>query len=134
MIYCAGSVVRNNFAGLLVVEAVGVRFFAPGTTPEMPLRAATCREAQDGHRPCEAAGHLFGAGGFVNSGGRPKIRRGPCELLACYENTRPRLRQHRTGLPRRKPFSACSIRIDGNLDEIAIQIPTIVRHHLSEGP
>ena len=34
---------------------------------------------------------------------------------------------------RRKPFSACSIRIDGNLDEIAIQILTIVRHHLSEG-
>ena len=49
---------RNNPAGVVVVEAVGVRFFAPGTTPEMPLRAATCREAQDGHRPCEAAGHL----------------------------------------------------------------------------
>ena len=53
------SAARNKFAHRLVVEAVGVRFFAPGTTPEMPLRAATCREAQDGHRPCEAAGHPF---------------------------------------------------------------------------
>ena len=61
------SAAWNNSAGMLVVEAVGVRFFAPGTTPEMPLRAATCREAQDGHRPCEAAGRLFGAGGFVIS-------------------------------------------------------------------
>ena len=52
------SAARNNSAAVFVVEAVGVRFFAPGTTPEMPLRAATCREAQDGHRPCEAAGHL----------------------------------------------------------------------------
>lgn len=43
---------------MFVVAAVDVRFFAPGTTPEMPLRAATCREAQGGHRPCEAAGHL----------------------------------------------------------------------------
>ena len=49
------SAVRNNSSRVFVVEAVGVRFFAPGTTPEMPLRAATCREAQDGHRPCEAA-------------------------------------------------------------------------------
>ena len=57
----------NNSVQGFVVEAVGFRFFAPGTTPEMPLRAATCREAQDGHQPCEAAGHPFGAGGFVIS-------------------------------------------------------------------
>ena len=67
------SAARNNSAAAFVVEAVGVRFFAPGTTPEMPLRAATCREAQGGHRPCEAAGCLFGAGGFVMSGVRRRV-------------------------------------------------------------
>jgi len=55
-----------------VGDGVGVRFFAPGTTPELPLRVATCREAQDGHRRAGAAGHLQVFGGFVVSGVGPR--------------------------------------------------------------
>ena len=77
-----------------------------GSLPRVPpqkcrFERPLAERRKTGTDPVKPLDTLFGSGGFVNSGGRPRIRRGPCALLACDDNTRPRLRQHRTGLPRR---------------------------------
>ena len=41
----------DKSAAVFVVEAVGVRFFAPGTTPEMPLRRPLAERRKAGSDP-----------------------------------------------------------------------------------
>ncbi len=61
-----------------------------GSLPRVPpqkcrFERPLAERRKTGTDPAKPLDTVVGAGGFVNSGRRPRIRRGLCALLACYE-------------------------------------------------
>ncbi len=90
---------------------------------EMPLRAATCREAQGGHRPCEAAGHPFRGRRLRHISGGDQWRPGRSTSSAILSFRSPRKDGCRRLPPVYSRYSTSQTRI--GLDQDALRVTAL---------